>query len=70
MLTGKTILSNNLNKFYTYTHSNHPMNSADAGQKEDFMRRAPDFDDEDVDDDDIGDIEEGEKKDMKGHYQT
>lgn len=34
------------------------------------MKKAPDFDDEDVDDDDIGDIDEGEKKDMRGNYQT
>ena len=47
------------------------MNNVDAGQKEDFMKRAPDFGEDDVEeDDDIGDIEEGEKKDMRGHYQT
>lgn len=34
------------------------------------MKKAPSFEDEDVDDDDIGDIDEGEKKDMRGNYQT
>ena len=40
----------------------------EAGQKDQdaFVKRAPDnFDD---DDEDIGDIDEGGKKDVRGHY--
>ena len=45
------------------------MSNMEAGQREAYVKRAPDnFDDED--DDDIGDIEEGGKSNMRGQYMT
>lgn len=43
--------------------------SMEAGQNEAYIKRAPDNFEED-EDDDIGDIDEGGKREIRGHYQT